>query len=365
MQRMKKSSSPLETGILSDTLIAPLLSWFRSVRSPLPWRESKDPYRVWLSEIMLQQTRIEAVIPYYHRFLSEAPTLCHLSELPDERLMKLWEGLGYYSRARNLKKAALLVMENHGGELPRDFSALRALPGIGDYTAGAIASIAFGLPEPAVDGNVLRVIMRLSGREDDIALDATKKAVTGWLREIYPEGEDAGDLTEGLMELGEKICLPVGAPKCSECPLAAQCAARRDERWRELPKKSPKKERRTEEYTVLLLCSDRGVALRKRPSKGLLAGLWEFPMLDGHLSENEACSRLSEFGIKVSSIHPCGKASHIFTHITWNMKGMTVVCDAEKLPEELGEFFAPERLRDEIAVPTAYRYFVEQILEKE
>ena len=364
MQKMKKALSSVESGVLSDELIAPLLSWFCSVRSPLPWRESKDPYRIWLSEIMLQQTRIEAVIPYYHRFLSEAPSVKALAELPDERLMKLWEGLGYYSRARNLKKASLLVMEHHGGSLPRNFSALRALPGIGDYTAGAIASIAFGLPEPAVDGNVLRVIMRLSGREDDIALDATKKAVTEWLREIYPEGEDAGDLTEGLMELGEKVCLPVGAPKCSECPLAAQCAARRDERWRELPKKSPKKERRTEEYTVLLLCSERGVALRKRPTKGLLAGLWEFPMLDGHLSEKEVCSRLSELGIKVSSIHPCGKASHIFTHITWNMIGMRLICDAEQLPEELGEFFPPERLRDEIAVPTAYRYFVEQILKE-
>lgn len=360
----KKIETPLEKGVISPKLIAPLLSWFRTVRSPLPWRETKDPYRIWLSEIMLQQTRIEAVIPYYHRFLSEAPTVKALAELPDERLMKLWEGLGYYSRARNLKKAALTIMEQHGGALPRDFSALRSLSGVGDYTAGAIASIAFGLPEPAVDGNVLRVIMRLEGREDDIALDATKKAVTAWLREIYPEGNDAGDLTEGLMELGEKVCLPVGAPKCSECPLAAQCVARRDDRWRELPKKSPKKERKTEEYTILLLCSKDGVALRKRPPKGLLAGLWEFPMLDGHLSEKEVCSRLSKLGIKVVSIHPCGKASHIFTHITWNMVGMTIVCDTKKLPEEFGEFFAPERLRDEIAIPTAYRYFVEEVLKK-
>ncbi len=365
MQGTKKLSLPMETGILSADIVAPLLTWFRSVRRPLPWRETKDPYRVWLSEIMLQQTRIEAVIPYYHRFLSEAPNVKALAELPDERLMKLWEGLGYYSRARNLKKAALTVMEQHGGALPRNFSALRALPGIGDYTAGAIASIAFGLPEPAVDGNVLRVIMRLSGREDDIALDATKKAVTGWLREIYPEGDDSGDLTEGLMELGEKVCLPVGAPKCSECPLAAQCAARRDDRWRELPKKSPKKERKTEEYTLLLLCSEEGVALRKRPSKGLLAGLWEFPMLTGHLTTDEVEQTLSTFGMNIRSITPCGKASHIFTHITWNMIGMTVICDAEQLPEELGEFFAPERLRDEVAVPTAYRYFVGQILGKE
>ncbi|MBO5938626.1 MAG: A/G-specific adenine glycosylase [Clostridia bacterium] len=350
---------------LSADLIAPLLSWFRSVRRPLPWRETKDPYRVWLSEIMLQQTRIEAVIPYYHRFLSEAPTVKDLAELPDEMLMKLWEGLGYYSRARNLKKAALTVMEQHGGALPRNFSALRALPGIGDYTAGAIASIAFGLPEPAVDGNVLRVIMRLTGREDDIALDATKKAVTAWLREIYPDGEDAGDLTEGLMELGEKLCLPAGAPKCSECPLASQCVARRGDLWRQLPKKSPKKERRIEEYTLLLLCSEDGVALRKRPSKGLLAGLWEFPMLAGTFSEEELTKRLSSLGIKIHSLTPCGTSSHIFTHITWNMHGMRVLIDPETLPEEFGAFFHPARLRDEIAVPTAYRYFVEQILKED
>ncbi len=349
---------------LSADLIAPLLSWFRSVRRPLPWRETKDPYRVWLSEIMLQQTRIEAVIPYYYRFLSEAPTVKDLAELPDERLMKLWEGLGYYSRARNLKKAALTVMEQHGGTLPRDFKALRALPGIGDYTAGAIASIAFGLPEPAVDGNVLRVVMRLTGRENDIALDATKKAVTDWLREIYPDGEDAGDLTEGLMELGEKVCLPVGAPKCSECPLASQCVARRDDLWRELPKKSPKKERRIEEYTLLLLCSEDGVALRKRPPKGLLAGLWEFPMLKGTLRETELKEHLSSLGIKIDSITPCGKSSHIFTHITWNMHGMKICIAPATLPKEFGEFFHPDRLRDEIAVPTAYRYFVKYILEE-
>lgn len=349
---------------LPSDLIAPLLAWFRSVRRPLPWRETKDPYRIWLSEIMLQQTRIEAVIPYYYRFLSEAPSVKDLAELPDERLMKLWEGLGYYSRARNLKKAALTVMEQHGGALPRDFSALRALSGIGDYTAGAISSIAFGLPEPAVDGNVLRVVMRLMGREDDIALDATKKAVTAELREIYPEGEDAGDLTEGLMELGEKICLPVGAPKCSECPLASLCVARKDDRWRELPKKSPKKARRIEEYTVLLLFSEDGVALRKRPSKGLLAGLWEFPMLEGHWSVEDLKKHFSELGIKIESIEPCGNASHIFTHITWNMCGMKIRLDPTALPDDLGAFYPPEHLRDEIAVPTAFRYFVKQILEE-
>lgn len=314
---------------------------------------------------MLQQTRIEAVIPYYHRFLSEAPTVNTLAELSDERLMKLWEGLGYYSRARNLKKAALLVMERHSGTLPRDFCELRALPGIGDYTAGAIASIAFGLPEPAVDGNVLRVIMRLCGRENDIALDATKKMVTEWLREIYPEGEDAGDLTEGLMELGEKICIPAGAPNCTECPLASICVARHGDRWRELPKKTPKKDRRSEEYTVLLLCSEDGVALRKRSERGLLAGLWEFPMLEGFKTVEEVQNQLSDLGLLVHSITPCGKASHIFTHVTWNMLGMKILCDRDHLPATLGNFYSTEHVSTDMAIPTAYRYFLKQIRKQE
>ena len=348
--------------MLSPSIISPLLSWFQSVRSPLPWRENKDPYRIWLSEIMLQQTRIEAVIPYYHRFLSEAPTVADLAGLPDERLMKLWEGLGYYSRARNLKKAALMIMDQHGGALPRDFTALRALPGIGDYTAGAIASIAFGLPEPAVDGNVLRVLMRVTGREDDIALETTKKAVTAWLREIYPHGAEAGDLTEGLMELGEKICIPAGVPKCDECPLREQCASRNGELWRILPKKSPKKDRRTEEYTVLILRSQQGIALRKRPERGLLAGLWEFPMISGTLTADEIRNKLMALGLSIHSVIPCGSSSHIFTHVTWQMQGVEVLCNDDFLPSEFGDFYDPSTLSEDMAIPTAFRAFVEKIM---
>jgi A/G-specific adenine glycosylase len=207
--------------------------------------------------------------------------------------------------------------------------------------------------------------MRVTGRGDDIAQDTTKKAVTAWLREIYPNGADAGDLTEGLMELGEKLCIPAGAPNCAECPLSNQCAARENELWRELPIKSPKKERREEAFTVLLICSEQGVALRKRPSRGLLAGLWEFPMLTGLQNASEIERELTSLGLKIRSISPCGKASHIFTHVTWNMLGMKVECEASTLPENLGEFFLPHRLRDEIAVPTAFRHFVKQILQEE
>ena len=344
---------------LPPEIIPPLLTWYRAHRKPLPWRENKDPYRIWLSEIMLQQTRIEAVIPYYHRFLTEAPTVSDLAALDDERLMKLWEGLGYYSRARNLKKAALTVMQEHGGSLPRDFSALRALSGVGDYTAGAIASIAFGLPEPAVDGNVLRVIMRLMGREDDIALAATKKAVTEWLRAIYPNGNEAGELTEGLMELGEHICLPNGAPKCESCPWREICVANKESRQTELPKKSPKKEKRQEALTVLLLIADGKIALAKRPEVGLLAGMWEFPNLTGHRTATEIEAFLHEQGQLPLSVADSISATHIFTHVVWSMKGIRAT-----FSEPFGEFFwvTSEELNQEIALPTAFRAYAKEFL---
>ena len=344
------------------TIVDAILDWYRQNRRMLPWREGKDPYRIWISEIMLQQTRIEAVIPYYHRFLAELPTVEALACVEDDRLMKLWEGLGYYSRARNLKKAAITTVKEYGGTLPPDFDALRSLSGIGDYTAGAIASIAFGLPEPAVDGNVLRVVMRYTGREDDIAQGSTKKAVTEWLRRIYPVGEDAGDLTEGLMELGEKICIPTGIPKCDLCPLRDRCASREKELWRVLPKKSPKKERRIEDHTVLLLRCEDKVALRKRPKTGLLAGLWEFPSLTGRPTVEKIQQELTSAGLAPRSVTPCGEATHIFTHITWKMHGFSIDCAT--LTEEYS-WFTPRELEEEIAVPTAFRFYLRQILSQE
>ncbi|MBR2354552.1 MAG: A/G-specific adenine glycosylase [Clostridia bacterium] len=345
---------PEKNNPLSVHLVSPLVQWYRQIRRSLPWREDKDPYKIWISEIMLQQTRIEAVIPYYHRFLAELPTPTALAEVDDDRLMKLWEGLGYYSRARNLKAAAKEIVSTHGGSLPADYASLRALKGIGDYTAGAIASIAFGLSEPAVDGNVLRVLMRVTGREDDIALAATKKNVTEWLRAIYPSGADAGDLTEGLMELGERVCIPAGIPKCAECPLRDQCAAYPHDLWQTLPKKSPKKEKRTEDYTVLLLTCQGKVALCKRPDSGLLAGLWEFPNLSGTLSEKEVLKRLTDQGLSPKGIHSTVNASHIFTHIVWQMKGFSVECES---PSEDYTWVTPEELRDDYAIPTAFKAY--------
>ena len=349
MTKKEKRSNPLPS-----RLVEPLTAWYRQTRRLLPWREDKDPYKIWISEIMLQQTRIEAVIPYYHRFLSELPTPSALASVDDDRLMKLWEGLGYYSRARNLKAAAKEIVAIHEGALPADYTALRALKGIGDYTAGAIASIAFGLPEPAVDGNVLRVLMRLTGREDDIALAATKKQVTEWLREIYPTGEDAGNMTEGLMELGERICIPAGIPKCAECPLRDLCASYPEDLWQALPKKSPKKEKRTEAYTVLLLCHEDKIALSKRPDSGLLAGLWEFPNLNHACDEEEILRYAESLGLTPTAVTPAISTSHIFTHIIWQMNGFLVSCNT---PSEEFTWVTPAELRSTYALPTAFKAY--------
>jgi A/G-specific adenine glycosylase len=277
-----------------------------------------------------------------------------LAESDDDRLLKLWQGLGYYSRARNLKKAAITIVKEFGGKLPSDARALRSLPGIGHYTAGAIASIAFGLPQPAVDGNVLRVVMRLCARYDDIMLPATKKAVTDALLAVYPSGRDARLLTEGLMELGETVCIPNGAPRCESCPVREFCQGYADGIAQELPVRNAKKERRIEKRTVLLLSCSGKYALNKRPPRGLLASLWEFPNMEGHMSEDCLRNYLSSVGLSTVTISPIGKAKHIFTHVEWHMIGYHVECS-----NEIDDFVwaETERIRNEFAVPTAFRYF--------
>ena len=334
---------------------ARLIPWYRSVRRELPWRDHPTPYQVWISEIMLQQTRIEAVIPYYARFLAELPDVAALAEVPEDRLLKLWEGLGYYSRARNLKKAAQLVMDEYGGALPRTAAELRRLPGIGDYTAGAVASIACGEPEPAVDGNVLRVLMRVTACADDVLSQKTKSRVAEELRAVYPSGEDAGLLTEGLMELGETVCLPNGEPRCEACPLHALCLARERGLTAELPRRSPKKERRIEEKTVLLLRCDGLYALRRRGETGLLAGMWEFPSLPGKRSAGEVRTALEEAGLSPDQIRPCGEAKHVFTHVEWHMSGFFVDCSGQS-----GEYVwkRPDEIRAGFAVPTAFKAYL-------
>jgi len=339
-----------------DVIVSPLLAWLTTHRRPLPWRQSPTPYHVWISEIMLQQTRIEAVIPYYERFIRELPDVKALASVDDERLMKLWQGLGYYSRARNLKKAALTVMEKHGGALPADVDALRALSGIGDYTAGAVASIAFGLPEPAVDGNVLRVIMRFLGCESDVMLPTTKKRTADMLREIYPEGEDAKGLTEAIMELGESVCVPSGTPHCEDCPLAHLCRAHADGRETTLPVRLAKKQKRQERLTVLLLMHEGRTVIRKRKPTGLLASLWEFPNVPYIATAEEAWQAAEALGLCPLTASPAPNATHVFTHVIWDMNAFVLECQA---PPENGELLlvSADEIRQEYAIPTAFRTY--------
>ena len=354
---MNKQTIPVSYAALSSAL-EPLIAWFSEHRRSLPWRDDPTPYHVWLSEIMLQQTRIEAVLPYYERFLSVCPTVTALSEVDDGTLMKLWEGLGYYSRARNLKKAAAVIVKEHGGVLPADYEALRALPGIGAYTAGAIASIAYGLPEPAVDGNVLRVITRLVGCTEDITKESTKRTITATLREIYPAGERASDLTQAIMELGQRVCIPNGEPHCRECPLGAFCCARMQELTNVIPVKAQKKPRRQEQLTILLLlCGDK-VAIQKRGSTGLLAGLWEFPALRWYPKEAELQEALHALCGEVDTPGRDVDAVHIFTHVEWHMQAYVVRCATES---ENFVWVSRSDLAERYAVPSAFRAYVKRI----
>lgn len=331
-----------------------LICWYKKNKRALPWRQDNEPYHIWLSEIMLQQTRIEAVIPYYQRFLDAFPTVDALAAAEEDRLMKLWQGLGYYSRARNLKKAAQQIAALYNGHFPQHAEELRRLPGIGDYTAGAIASIAFGQPAPAVDGNVIRVLARLNAYKD--TPQKAKPVFTRMLQRVYPSGEDAAALTQGLMELGEVLCLPNGTPKCGECPLKQLCLAQKNNIAAQYPVKAEKKKRHAEDRTILLLSCGKNYALCRRPEKGLLAGLWEFPNFPGKLTAAQVTALLQTKGISAAACTPCGDARHIFTHTEWQMHGYTVCC-----PEEADGFVwkNADEIRREYAVPSAFRFYLQ------
>jgi len=340
---------------ITDAAVPLITAWYRENGRSLPWRDDPSPYHVWISEIMLQQTRIEAVIPYYIRFLENFPTIRDLADCDDDRLMKLWEGLGYYSRARSLKKAARAVVENYGGELPETAAELKKLPGIGDYTAGAVASIAHGQPEPAVDGNVMRVLSRLLCDSGDIADPAVKKRITADLREIYPMGDESRCLTEGLMEVGEVICIPNGAPRCPLCPLKEICLGHLTGTQENYPVKSPKKPRRIEERTVILLrCGDK-YAIRRR-EEGLLIGMWEFPSVPGQLTPDECADELRRMGGEVLAVENSVPAKHIFTHVEWHMTGYTAET-ASEIPGFLWE--SAREIRENYAIPTALRKYAD------
>ena len=333
-----------------------LLGWYEENKRDLPWRQDHDPYHVWLSEIMLQQTRVEAVKGYYARFLNAMPTIERLANADDEQLHKLWEGLGYYSRVRNLKKAAQAIMERHGGVFPADHKDVLALPGIGDYTAGAICSIAFGQPTPAVDGNVLRVISRLTNDDTPIDLPACKKQVQARLAEVYPP--QAGAFTQALMELGATVCGPNRKPDCENCPCRDFCRAKKEGTADRLPVKNPKRGRRTEEMTVFLLSCDGKFALRKRPNKGLLAGLWEFPHVSGILETAAAVAEVERLGVKIKNITRQVEKKHIFTHVEWYMSGIYMEA---KTQNDSFVWLSAEQINSEAALPTAFRQFWEEI----
>lgn len=332
----------------------PLLTWYRENARDLPWRRTQDPYRIWVSEIMLQQTRVAAVLGYYARFLEAFPTVEALAAAPEEQLMKLWEGLGYYSRARNLQKAARLVTERGG--FPDTYSGLLELPGIGDYTAAAIASAAFGRREAAVDGNVLRVAARLTDCHDDIALPQTKKSIRARVRDIFPEAEpDIRIFNQALMELGATVCVPGGPPKCLFCPVRDLCLGRERGTAESLPAKALRKARRTEEKTVFLLFRDGKLALRKRPDTGLLAGLWEFPNAEGALDGPAAGKVLRAWGLEPRTWKNRLTAKHIFTHVEWHMTGYTLEVFGEG-PED----FTWVDTLEQHAVPSAFARYREE-----
>lgn len=345
----------MENHPILSQLPSALLPWYRKNRRELPWRADREPYHIWLSEIMLQQTRVEAVKGYYTRFLAALPTVEALAGCDDDALHKLWEGLGYYSRVRNLKKAALVIMERHGGVFPREHAEVLALPGIGDYTAGAICSIAYDLPTPAVDGNVLRVFSRLTDDPTPIDLPATKKAVTEALAAVYPR--EAGDFTQALMELGATVCGPNRKPACESCPCRAFCLGCRNGTAEALPVKSPKKEKRQEDRTVFIISCDGRYALEKRPGKGLLAGLWQFPNVAGHLDTAQALAAAENMGVQPKALFREVSRKHIFTHIQWNMKG--IYLEAANMAGQF-QWFTEEQIDTQAALPTAFRLFWEE-----
>lgn len=333
-----------------------ILDWYDLHKRDLPWRKDREPYHVWVSEIMLQQTRVEAVKGYYNRFITALPTVEALSNVDDERLYKLWEGLGYYSRVRNMKKAALAIMQKHNGIFPREYADVLALPGIGTYTAGAICSICFDLPTPAVDGNVLRVMTRLADDDNNIDETATKKRITDLLQHIYPER--AGDFTQALMELGATVCGPNTAPDCDHCPCRQLCLGYQKGTAARLPVRKEKKKRRIEMKTVLILNCDDSIALCKRPDSGLLASMWQLPELSGWLDVNGVIAEMERTGVSVAEIERQVERKHVFTHIEWHMRGFYM-----KVRNKAPQFTWLEKaqIRLDAALPTAFRLFFDEL----
>lgn len=340
-----------------DRMVTPLMKWFKKSARVLPWRENPTAYNVWVSEIMLQQTRVEAVKPYYDRFMKLFPNVSALAKAEDEELLKAWEGLGYYNRVRNLKKAALEICKNFEGRMPDSYEEIIKLPGIGSYTAGAVLSIAYNQKVPAVDGNVLRVLARIRGDYRDILDAKVKKDIEDDVRSFMPE--DASAFNQAMMELGAMVCVPNGAPKCEECPVSAFCYAKAQGCSSELPVKKPKKKRTIEEKTVLIIQDGSKTVLKKRPEGGLLAGMYEFPMLEGVKSKEEVLAYLKDEGFKMLRIKKAPEGKHIFSHKEWHMKGYVIKVD-ELEPFSGKEdflFVETKEAQEKYPLPSAFKVY--------
>lgn len=342
-------------------IVNPLLDWYSIHKRMLPWRMDRNPYHVWVSEIMLQQTRIEAVIDYYHRFMSKLPTIEDLATCPQDKLLKLWEGLGYYNRVRNLQKSAQIIMEKYQGKFPNTYQEILSLPGIGEYTASAISSICFSLKEATVDGNVLRVYMRINNCYDNVDDNKVRKRVREELMEIMPE--PSGDFNEAMMELGETVCIPNGNPKCEECPIRDFCRAYHQRTFLELPVKQDKKEKKEEFYTVLLLVHQNMIAIQKRKNIGLLRNMWQFPNEENHFNHKQLEEYLTANKMQSSKIEKSISYTHIFTHKKWNMCSYLIEVD-KKIELDGIIWVSLEELEREYALPTAFQPF-KKYLEKE
>ena len=355
-------------------LVEPLQSWFMQNARVLPWRENPTAYYVWVSEIMLQQTRVEAVKPYFDRFICELPDVKSLAECPEDKLLKLWEGLGYYNRVRNLKIAANQIMDEYNGEIPSEYEELLKLKGIGHYTAGAIASIAYGEAVPAVDGNVLRVISRVTADDSDIMKQSVKNHMENNLFQLMNDVQDGvlvvpAVFNQALMELGATVCLPNGAPRCEICPWGEYCEARKQNRILELPVKQKAKERRVEERTVFIIKDGEQLALHKRKNTGLLAGLYELPNVEGYLTEQEVVDFVKKQGYEPIRIQAACDAKHIFSHVEWHMKGYVVFLQAKEYlasgqPEKNAQkwiFVNVEETKENYAIPSAFVKYTEYL----
>lgn len=345
----------------ADIFADDIIEWYRKNKRQLPWRDTKDAYRIWVSEIMLQQTRVEAVKPYYARFLRELPDVKALAQAEEDKLLKLWEGLGYYNRVRNMQKAARQIVIDYHGEFPDTYEEICSLTGIGSYTAGAISSFAYNLAQPAVDGNVLRVITRITGDDRDIMKQGTRKSIEERLKKVIPK-HAPGDFNQGLIELGALVCVPNAEPGCGKCPAFMYCEARKQNRTGELPVRKKPKKRRIEKHTILVFRDHDKIAISKRSGRGLLAGLYELPGVEGHLTPDEVTAYCKDIGLMPIQIRSLGDAKHIFSHVEWHMTGYAVLVDElEKINKKEYLFVRPEEIKKTYPIPSAYESYMQTV----